>query len=57
VEGTLLRVEEEAKKVLDVPQNKRLIIAIPLGKAAREGSQARKKPLNEIVHYEKYGQK
>jgi nitroreductase len=57
VEGTLLRVEEKAKKVLDVPQDKRLIIAIPLGKAAKEGSQARKKPMNEIVHYEKYGQK
>ena len=57
VEGTLLRVEDEAKKVLGVPKDKRLIVAIPLGKAASEGSQARKKPMNDIVYYEKYGQK
>lgn len=57
VEGTLLRVEDEAKKILCVPQNKRLIVVIPLGKAARAGSQASKKPMREIVHYEKYGQK
>ena len=57
VEGTLLRVENKAKEILGVPQNKRLIVALPLGRAAHEGSQARKKPMNEIVHYEKYGQK
>jgi nitroreductase len=57
VEGTLLRVENEAKAILGVPKDKRLIVAIPLGKSAREGSQANKKPMNEIVHYEKYGQK
>jgi len=30
VEGTLLRVEDEAKEVLRIPKNKRLIVAIPL---------------------------
>ncbi len=52
VEGTLLRVEDEAKKVLGVPADKKLIVAIPLGKAARAGSQAPKKPFDEIVHYD-----
>jgi nitroreductase len=55
VEGTLLRVENEAKKILGVPQNKRFIVAIPLGKAASAGSQASKKPMSEVVYYEKYG--
>jgi len=57
VEGTLLRVEESMKKVLGVPKDKRLIVAIPLGKAASKGTQAHKKPIDDVLYYEKYGQK
>ncbi len=57
VEGTLLRVEGRMKEVLGVPKDKRLVVAIPLGKAAHEGMQAHKNPLEDVVYYEKYGQK
>ena len=57
VEGTLSRVEERMKKLLGVPTDKRLIVAIPLGKAASEGMQANKKPLDDVVYYEKYGER
>ena len=48
VEGTLLRKEAEARKILGVPETKRLMILLPIGKAAASGSQASKKPLSEI---------
>lgn len=57
VEGTLLRKEDEAKQILGVPETKRLIVLLPIGKAAAPGSQASKKPLTEITYYNKYGQK
>ena len=57
VEGTLLRKEDEAKEILGVPKTKRLMILLPVGKAAAPGSQASKKPLAEITYYNKYGQK
>ena len=57
VEGTLLRREDEAKKILEVPASKRLMILLPVGKAAASGSQADKKDLSEITFYNKYGQK
>jgi len=55
VEGTLLRKEEEAKKILYVPDNKRLVILFPIGKGAEASSQAIKKPMAEMTHYNKYG--
>jgi len=55
VEGTLLRKEDEMKGVLGVPDNLRLMIFIPLGKAAGSASQAAKKSLDEMVWHEKYG--
>jgi len=57
VEGTLLRKEDEAKKILGVPAEKRLVILLPVGKAAAAGSQASKKPLAEITYYNRYEQK
>jgi len=57
VEGTLLRKEDEAKEILEVPETKRLIVLLPIGKAAAPGSQASKKPLADITYYNKYGQK
>ena len=55
VEGTLLRKEDEMKGVLGVPENLRLMIFIPLGKAAGSANQAAKKSLDEMVWHEKYG--
>ena len=49
--------EDEAKKILEVPASKRLMILLPVGKAAASGSQADKKDLSEITFYNKYGQK
>jgi len=57
IEGTLLRKEDEAKDILGVPKTKRLIVLLPIGKAAAPGRQADKKPFAEITHYNKYGQK
>ncbi|KXA92572.1 hypothetical protein AKJ64_02785 [candidate division MSBL1 archaeon SCGC-AAA259E17] len=57
IEGTLLDVEDWAKDVLDVPEDKRLVTILPIGKAASEGTRARKKPLDEVTHYNRYGNK
>ncbi len=55
VEGTLLRREDWAKRLLGVPDHLRLIIMLPIGKPASPPKQADKKPLSELVHYEKFG--
>lgn len=57
VEGTLLRREEWARELLGVPDHLRLIILLPIGKPAGSPSQAPKKPLSELVHHERYGNK
>jgi nitroreductase len=54
VEGTLLRKEEEMKQVLGVPDDLRLMIFLPVGAPASPPSQAGKKSLNELVHWETY---
>ncbi|MFW6163354.1 MAG: nitroreductase family protein [Planctomycetota bacterium] len=56
VEGTLLRREEWAKEHLGVPDHLRLIILLPIGKPAASPAQAAKKPLSDLVHYERYGE-
>lgn len=55
VEGTLLKVEDWAKGLLQVPPEKRLIILLPIGKAPQETPQADRKPLEELVWHERYG--
>jgi nitroreductase len=55
VEGTLLRKEDEAKRILGVPESKRLMVLLPVGKAAVPGNQASKKPMTEITYYNRYG--
>jgi nitroreductase len=57
VEGMLLRREAWAKELLGVPEHLRLIIALPIGKPARPPEQALKKPLADLVHYERYGRR
>ena len=55
VEGTLLRREEWAKGLLGVPDDLRLYVLLPVGHPAADGEQAPKTPLEEIVHYEQFG--
>ena len=55
VEGTLLRHEEWAKELLGVPEDRRLIILLPIGRPAVTPVQKEKKPLEDIVHSERYG--
>lgn len=52
IEGTLRRHEEFAKELLGVPKGLRLIIILPIGKAAGEVGQKPKLPLSEIVHWD-----
>jgi len=55
IEGTLLRVEDEAKRILDVPEEKRLVILLPIGKPREGITQAEKKPLEEMTYHNRYG--
>jgi nitroreductase len=57
VEGTLLKQEDYAKRLLAIPAQKRLIILLPVGKAPQETPQADKKPLEEVLWREQYGHK
>jgi nitroreductase len=53
LEGTTLPMEEELKKLLHVPKDKRLLTLIPIGVPA-ESPTVEKKPLGNILHWEKY---
>jgi len=57
VEGTLLKQEDFAKKLLGVPNEKRLVILLPVGKAPQETPQADRKPLQDVLWREQYGKK
>jgi nitroreductase len=57
VEGTLLKEEEFAKKLLGVPGPLRLIIMLPVGKAPQPTPQADKKALGDVMCREQYGKK
>jgi len=54
IEGTLRRQEGFAKELLGIPAKSRLIIVLPIGKAAGASEQAQKKPLEQLVHWEKW---
>jgi nitroreductase len=57
VEGTLLKEEEFAKKLLGVPPEKKFVILLPIGKAPQETPQADRKPLEDVIWREQYGRK
>lgn len=57
IEGTLLPKEAWAKEVLGVPAEKRLVIMLPIGKAVFDEKPKEKKPLEEVLYWERYGQK
>jgi nitroreductase len=53
LEGYTLPREDEFKKLLDIPTAKRLITLVPVGVPA-ESPVVEKKPLGEILHWERY---
>ena len=53
LEGYTLPREEEFKELLGIPKSKRLITLVPVGVPA-ENPVVDKKPLNEILHWERY---
>jgi nitroreductase len=57
VEGTLLKQEDFAKKLLGIPPEKKFVILLPVGKAPQDTPQADRKPLQDIIWREHYGKK
>ncbi len=55
IEGTLLPKEAWAKGVLGVPDDKRLVIMLPIGKGVYNDQPKQKKSLDEVLHWERYG--
>lgn len=56
VEGDALPREAQFKALLGVPDDKRIMALIPVGVPA-EAPQVEKKPLADVLHWEKYGAK
>jgi nitroreductase len=55
IEGTLLRAEADHKQAVGVPDNMRLMVALPIGAPKEAPRQAEKRPLEDIVHWERFG--
>ena len=53
LEGYTLPHEEEFKKLLDVPKEKRLLTLVPIGVPAEEPTRE-KRSLQEVLHWERY---
>jgi nitroreductase len=54
IEGTLLREEEAHKKTLGVPEKMRLMVVLPIGAAKTSVQATEKRPLSDMVHWERY---
>jgi len=57
VEGYVLAQEPLAKSILGVPEHLRLIAIVPIGRPASPPRQADKKPLAQVVHWDRYGRR
>ncbi len=53
LEGYTLRIEDELKEMLGIPEERRLLSLIPIGVPV-EWPLKDKKPLSEVIHWEKY---
>ena len=53
VEGDALPREQEFKRLLGVPEGKRLLALVPVGVPAEHPTRE-KKPLEQVLHWEKY---
>jgi nitroreductase len=49
--------EREIKQLLHVPRRLKFVACIPVGYPAQTLTPPPRKPLEEIIHYEKYGEK
>lgn len=56
LEGYTLPLEEEFKRLLGVPAEKRLLTLIPIGVPVA-WPEKEKRPLSEVLHWERYGQR
>jgi nitroreductase len=56
LEGDSLPLEQELKSLLDVPEDRRLLSLITLGVPVSWPTQE-KRPLEDVLHWELYGQK
>ncbi len=56
LEGYTLPREEEFKNLLKVPEHKRLLTLVPIG-VPENWPTVEKKPLSEVLHWERYGRK
>lgn len=54
LEGYTLPHEEEFKKLLGVPKEKRLLTLVPIGVPAEEEPTREKRSLQEVLHWERY---
>jgi nitroreductase len=57
IEGRILPHEEELKRMLAVPGKLRLMVVLPVGRATGPVEQKEKRPLEQVVHRERYGQR
>ena len=57
IEGTLLRKEQELKPLFALPEAMRLVVALPIGKAVNPVVPHEKRPLTDMVHWERYQRK
>ncbi len=55
VEGYVLRHEAMVKETLGVPDSLRAIAVLPIGKPAAQPQQAAKKPMDEVLHRDRFG--
>ncbi|MCP4688427.1 MAG: nitroreductase family protein [Desulfobacterales bacterium] len=53
VEGNTMPHEEEFKALLGIPEEKRLLILVPIGVPVKWPTP-KKKPLEQVLHWEKY---
>jgi nitroreductase len=55
IEGYVLKNEAMVKEALGAPEKLRAIAVLPIGKPAAEPAQAKKKPLEEMLHRNRFG--
>ena len=52
--GTLRPHEAWVRKLLGIPAERRIFAALPIGKPARDGDSAPKKPLKDMLHWDRF---
>ena len=55
IEGETRPREDEFRELLGVPKEKRILLLIALGEPVRWSPPPPKRPLSEVLHWEKYG--